>query len=101
MLLDVLCVAGTGEASPNLRLAALQQMSERTILMPSPDPPRPRLNCSFCGRDEQDVFMLIAGPTVFICDACAALCCELAATRRAAMSSQRNRLLQAISAKNW
>lgn len=63
------------------------------------DKRQPRLYCSFCGRDEQDVFMLIAGPRVFICDTCAALCCELAATRRAAMSSQRNRLLQAISAR--
>jgi ATP-dependent protease Clp ATPase subunit len=33
-----------------------------------------RLRCSFCGRDEDRVARLIAGPQVFICDACVAEC---------------------------
>ena len=30
--------------------------------------------CSFCGRPEADVEKLIAGPNVYICDRCVALC---------------------------
>jgi len=26
--------------------------------------------CSFCGKDANEVFMLVAGPAVFICDEC-------------------------------
>ena len=31
---------------------------------------RKRLHCSFCGRDETQVAKLVAGPKVYICDAC-------------------------------
>lgn len=34
---------------------------------------RPRqLHCSFCGKDETQVSKLVAGPRVYICDACVA-----------------------------
>lgn len=32
------------------------------------------LCCSFCGKDRHAVAKLIAGPSVFICDACVGLC---------------------------
>ena len=32
------------------------------------------LFCSFCGKDSDTVKALIAGPTVFICDACVGIC---------------------------
>jgi ClpX C4-type zinc finger/Glyoxalase superfamily protein len=32
------------------------------------------LHCSFCGKSQHDVRALIAGPAVFICDECVALC---------------------------
>src|SRR5260370_42075772 len=32
------------------------------------------LYCSFCGKSQHDVRKLMAGPAVFICDACVALC---------------------------
>jgi len=32
------------------------------------------LCCSFCGKSQQEVRKLIAGPTVFICDECVELC---------------------------
>ena len=32
------------------------------------------LFCSFCGKSQHDVKKLIAGPAVFICDACVNLC---------------------------
>ena len=32
------------------------------------------LCCSFCGKSQKEVKKLIAGPTVYICDECIALC---------------------------
>jgi hypothetical protein len=43
--------------------------------------PRPSvpevLRCSFCNKAEPDVRKLIAGPTVFICDECVAVCNDI------------------------
>ena len=35
------------------------------------------LYCSFCGRSQDEVDQLIAGPTVYVCDACVSLCAEI------------------------
>ena len=35
---------------------------------------RTTLHCSFCGKSQNDVRKLIAGPKVFICDECVGLC---------------------------
>ena len=35
------------------------------------------LYCSFCGKSQHEVRKLIAGPTVFICDECVALCTDI------------------------
>ena len=35
------------------------------------------LYCSFCGKSQHDIRKLIAGPTVFICDECVALCVDI------------------------
>jgi len=45
----------------------------------SPDPPdspspRPKVSCSFCGKSEDAVRRLTAGPNVHICDECVDLC---------------------------
>src|SRR5215212_4351739 len=32
-----------------------------------------RLRCSFCGKDESEISKLVAGPRVYICDACVAV----------------------------
>ncbi len=40
------------------------------------DPPD-FLSCSFCGKGQREVRKLIAGPTVYICDECIALCNEI------------------------
>jgi ATP-dependent Clp protease ATP-binding subunit ClpX len=37
------------------------------------------LYCSFCGKSQQEVKKLIAGPSVYICDECVALCNEIIA----------------------
>ncbi len=34
-------------------------------------------NCSFCGKNQEEVSKLIAGPDVFICDECIDLCNEI------------------------
>ncbi len=35
------------------------------------------LNCSFCGKNQNEVKKLIAGPTVFICNECIGLCTDI------------------------
>ncbi|GIN22567.1 hypothetical protein J1TS3_37010 [Siminovitchia fordii] len=35
------------------------------------------LNCSFCGKDQDSVNKLIAGPGVYICNECISLCNEI------------------------
>lgn len=35
------------------------------------------LDCSFCGKNQDDVRKLIAGPTVYICDECVDLCSDI------------------------
>ena len=38
---------------------------------------RKLLYCSFCGKDETRVSKLVAGPKVYICDACVATASEI------------------------
>ncbi len=37
----------------------------------------PRLCCSFCGKSQDDVRKLIAGPNVYVCDECVVLCSDI------------------------
>ena len=37
------------------------------------------LDCSFCGKNQEEVQRLIAGPDVYICDECVSLCNEIIA----------------------
>ena len=37
------------------------------------------LHCSFCGKSQEEVQKLVAGPSVFICDECISLCVEVIA----------------------
>ena len=45
--------------------------------MPRKDAQGDVLRCSFCGKSPEEVKRLIAGPTVYICDACIDLCNEI------------------------
>src|SRR6266581_366723 len=45
--------------------------------MPRKDAQGDVLRCSFCGKSPEEVQRLIAGPTVYICDACIDLCNEI------------------------
>jgi ATP-dependent protease Clp ATPase subunit len=38
-----------------------------------------QMQCSFCGKSKDEVERLIAGPGVYICDACVGLCDEILA----------------------
>ena len=38
--------------------------------------------CSFCGKSQEDVKKLIAGPTVYICNECIDLCNEIVREER-------------------
>jgi hypothetical protein len=42
-----------------------------------PAPQKTTLYCSFCRKSQHDVRRLIAGPAVFICDECVALCDDI------------------------
>ena len=44
---------------------------------------RKALACSFCGRSEHEVTNLVAGPRVYICDACIDTCSAIVAAERA------------------
>ncbi|MEJ0028313.1 MAG: ClpX C4-type zinc finger protein [Rhizomicrobium sp.] len=46
--------------------------------------PTPLLFCSFCAKSQHDVKKLIAGPGIFICDECTALCARIVAESPAA-----------------
>ena len=48
-----------------------------------------KLRCSFCGKSEHEVGKLVAGPNVFICDACVAICVEVMDKGRPSMSHAR------------
>ncbi len=48
------------------------------------DNKEPDCNCSFCGKDQGEVSKLIAGPDVYICDECIALCNEIVKDEEAA-----------------
>lgn len=45
--------------------------------MPRKDTQGDRLRCSFCGKNQDEVKRLIAGPTVYICDECIDLCNDI------------------------
>ena len=46
--------------------------------------PRPQLRCSFCGKDQEQVRRLIAGPRgVYICNDCITLCNQMIAQEEA------------------
>jgi len=62
-------------------LAAKIETAERSGLAsaaePKQDDPQGTLYCSFCGKSQHQVYKLIAGPKVFICDECVALCDDI------------------------
>ncbi len=51
------------------------------------------LRCSFCGKNQEDVQRLIAGPDVYICDECVSLCNEIIAQENVSEEREEGQLL--------
>ena len=51
------------------------------------------LCCSFCGKNQDEVQRLIAGPDVYICDECVALCNEIIAQESVTEEAEGGKLL--------
>lgn len=51
------------------------------------------LFCSFCGKNQQEVKKLIAGPAVYICDECIQLCSEIIEEENVKDTDVSNRIL--------
>jgi hypothetical protein len=64
----------------NILAAKIEAAEPRAALSTagtSDSAPPEALFCSFCGKSQHDVKKLIAGPGVYICDECVALCTEI------------------------
>jgi ATP-dependent Clp protease ATP-binding subunit ClpX len=61
--------------------------------MPRKESPGEPLRCSFCGKSQDEVKKLIAGPTVYICDECIELCNDILLEEGAAEKSKAFRRL--------
>jgi ATP-dependent Clp protease ATP-binding subunit ClpX len=58
--------------------------------MPTKDEDRKQtLFCSFCGKSQDEVVKLIAGPTVFICNECVELCVDIIKTDKTSVADAR------------
>lgn len=51
------------------------------------DDTKKNFDCSFCGKDQEDVRKLIAGPSVYICDECVDLCSDIIKEEKSSSSS--------------
>jgi ATP-dependent Clp protease ATP-binding subunit ClpX len=51
------------------------------------------LSCSFCGKNQNEVHKLIAGPAVYICDECIRLCAEILDGEKDDAAKQQRRLI--------
>jgi len=56
-------------AADGVRILSFQQMVAKLM-----SETKSKLSCSFCGKAHTQVAKLVAGPGVYICDACIALC---------------------------
>jgi ATP-dependent Clp protease ATP-binding subunit ClpX len=50
---------------------------------------RKTLHCSFCAKSQDDVAQLIAGPGVFICDECVAICNDVISAEHARAKAEK------------
>jgi len=55
------------------------------------------LNCSFCGKNQKEVYRLIAGPDVYICSNCIDLCIEIIMDEARKESAVITKYLPAVS----
>src|SRR6202161_907517 len=72
----VLCPCGGGGGESSIQGCGAPASGAGVRMSKSPDS-KNTLYCSFCGKSQHEVRKLIAGPTVFICDECVALCMDI------------------------
>lgn len=65
--------AKTGESYT----AALRHLRAHGGEKPLPSTKSPIADCSFCGKSNTEVMRIVAGPGVYICNECVALCAEI------------------------
>jgi ATP-dependent Clp protease ATP-binding subunit ClpX len=63
------------EPKPTREQAKARRKLERTLRLKMPK----TLHCVFCGKSQHQVEKLIAGPYVFVCNECVALCSDIMA----------------------
>lgn len=63
------------------------------------DDPNDDLLCSFCGKSQDEVKKLIAGPSVYICDECIQLCTEIIAEEYGEEKESRHALPKPVEIK--
>ncbi len=68
----------------------LKKLFHKPLPPPDDTAQTPVLQCSFCRKTQRDVFTLIAGPHVNICDECVGICNSILAER------QKDRLAESI-----
>jgi len=61
------------------------------LIPPLPPETTETLQCSFCGKTQDQVRTLVAGPKVYICDECIDLCDEIVAKKGAREVRQQER----------
>ena len=61
----------------------------------------PPVVCSFCGKSQDEVRKVIAGPTVYICDECVDLCNDIIAEECEQEESQETKTDDAESRPGW
>lgn len=57
------------------------------------------ISCSFCGKTSDEVYWLIAGPNVWICDECVILCVKMLIEKTTDNSDELRLLRQKDSAR--
>jgi ATP-dependent Clp protease ATP-binding subunit ClpX len=60
----------------------------------------PELRCSFCGKGQDEVQRLIAGPDVYICDECVHLCTDIMTQENVSEGMEEGKLLTPAEIKN-
>jgi len=65
------------EAAKEARVKAINDAYAAQAQREREERERSLLYCGFCGKNQHEVFRLIAGPTLFICDECVALCADI------------------------
>jgi ATP-dependent Clp protease ATP-binding subunit ClpA len=74
---QVVALAGEGRTAPSQAEEFDRPVLQKPEIQPASSSRTALLHCSFCNEPQDRVAKLIAGPGVYICDRCVALCQEI------------------------